>query len=550
MQAGPAEGVGPGEADGAVAFVARAGRGAFAAGPVAGVDAPQAAEAADPGGVVVDEDRLPFAVLAGADAGAVAAGVVDEGDAEAVVLAAVAAQQHLGAALPPAGGGAEEARVDGDEVVAGEEGAGMGAGAGEHHGVGALGDGQVRIVPAAAEVVAGVVVGGEGDPARGHGAGLGGSQPVLGEVDRHHLPVGLVVVDAAEGGAPVVGRVEVPVLQDDVAALAQHAAVVRGRLGAAAGLVLLGGLGHHPAGDGAADQQAQTEQDVDEARDEADGRQAAGAADAGGMGLAPAADLAAAGGFEDVAEEQGAVGVPVRGVQQAREVELAGRDEFGLLVAVAPEARRRRCSARCRSGGSTRPWCRPGSARGCGAGRDRPGTEGRPRRAGRAGQSRVGSRQICDVETSAKVARSAAVIDADDRSRRSPGGQAQRVASAPPSTEPGRARPVLRPRRRDAQVRGRPRSPRRRSTAPPTAARSGRSTPEARARVVHVPAGEVRADAHHDRGAAVAAGLHRGRRQLERRRDRLGGGLRARGCCRTPSSWRRRCCCSRRRWCS
>src|SRR6056297_3338205 len=80
---------------------------------------------------------------------------------------------------------------------------------------------QIGVVPASAEVVTGLVVGGEHDPRRPWWpVGL------LGEVDDHLLPVGFVVVDAVGAAAPVVEHVEVPVLQSDVAAAAHDPAVV------------------------------------------------------------------------------------------------------------------------------------------------------------------------------------------------------------------------------------------------------------------------------------------------------------------------------------
>jgi hypothetical protein len=111
-------------------------------------------------------------------------------------------------------------RIDGDDIVSWDEGAGVRARPGEHDRPRALAL-EFRIVPAAAQVVAVVIVRGEGHPGR-----LRGSVGALRKVDRDHLPVGLVVVDASERRAPVVHRVEVPVLQADVSAVADNASVV------------------------------------------------------------------------------------------------------------------------------------------------------------------------------------------------------------------------------------------------------------------------------------------------------------------------------------
>ena len=78
----------------------------------------------------------------------------------------------------------------------------------------------LRVVPAAAEVVAGEVVGGVGDP-------LGGLSVLrAGEVDAHHLPVGFVVVHSEKPRAPVVKRVEKPVLERGPAVPPENPAVI------------------------------------------------------------------------------------------------------------------------------------------------------------------------------------------------------------------------------------------------------------------------------------------------------------------------------------
>src|SRR5919107_2086023 len=80
---------------------------------------------------------------------------------------------------------------------------------------------ELRVVPAATEVVPRIVVGRVGHPLRAY-------LPILrlGEVDEDLLPVGFVVVRTEEPAPPVVERVEQPVLQYDPTVLAQYASVV------------------------------------------------------------------------------------------------------------------------------------------------------------------------------------------------------------------------------------------------------------------------------------------------------------------------------------
>src|SRR5918999_1343735 len=81
---------------------------------------------------------------------------------------------------------------------------------------------ELRIVPAAPEVVTGLLMRGVGDPLRVDLA----RRLRLREVDEDLLPVGLVVVGSEKVAPPVIERVEEPVLQDDPAVLSNHAAVV------------------------------------------------------------------------------------------------------------------------------------------------------------------------------------------------------------------------------------------------------------------------------------------------------------------------------------
>ena len=85
----------------------------------------------------------------------------------------------------------------------------------------AVDDLKPRVVPAAAQVVALLVVGGRAEPGR-----LELPVVELLEDDEALLPVGLVVVGALERRAPVVHRVQEHVVEDDPAALADDPAVV------------------------------------------------------------------------------------------------------------------------------------------------------------------------------------------------------------------------------------------------------------------------------------------------------------------------------------
>lgn len=116
--------------------------------------------------------------------------------------------------------------VDGGDILAGDEGTRMRTGTGEHDRVVAFPH-QFGVVPASPEVVADLVVGRERDPLRSRTMPFLFGLIVFDEVDRDLLPVGFVIVGAPEAGAPVVHRVEVPVLQHDVATVADDSAVVR-----------------------------------------------------------------------------------------------------------------------------------------------------------------------------------------------------------------------------------------------------------------------------------------------------------------------------------
>ena len=150
------------------------------------------------------------------------------------------------------------------DVLAGDERAGVGAGAGEDDRVVAdrisSGSSQRRRRSSPTSSWA--------EKATHAGSELAAG--FVGEVDRDLLPVGLVVVGAAEARTPVVHGVEEPVLEHDVAAVAHDAAVVGvdGRVEPLAG-ELLGGA-DHSAGNGPAQQQADPEQRVEQPGQQAD----------------------------------------------------------------------------------------------------------------------------------------------------------------------------------------------------------------------------------------------------------------------------------------
>src|ERR671932_2156890 len=80
---------------------------------------------------------------------------------------------------------------------------------------------QLRVIPSAAQVVPLVVVGRVRGPLRADLTRLG-----FRKVDKDLLPVPFVVVGAIESRAPVVERVEKPVLQYYPAVLAEHPTMV------------------------------------------------------------------------------------------------------------------------------------------------------------------------------------------------------------------------------------------------------------------------------------------------------------------------------------
>ena len=230
LETGEAERVVPRLAHRAGPGVLRPGRRAFAGEPVACIEPPQAAIAIDPAVAVSDEHRVPVDVAARPDDEAVAAGVVDEWDAEGPLRSAPrgrpgrAGRRVSRQTLRMRSSGPRMLRSPGNgssmmysprsRYVACEPAPGIDDGM--------VVDGlEARVVPASAQVVALLVVGGRAEPGRQHRAVL-----ELLEHDEALLEVRLVVVGAIERRPPVVHRVEEHVVQDHPAAFADDPAVV------------------------------------------------------------------------------------------------------------------------------------------------------------------------------------------------------------------------------------------------------------------------------------------------------------------------------------
>ena len=103
----------------------------------------------------------------------------------------------------------------------------------------------VRVILPAAQVITDFVMGGKGDPGRADRQRL--QVRWVRQEDGDLFPVGLVVVDAAEGRPPVVHRVQEPVLQRDETAVPGDPTVVGIRAGAGPGAVSLLGGGRRTA---------------------------------------------------------------------------------------------------------------------------------------------------------------------------------------------------------------------------------------------------------------------------------------------------------------
>ena len=260
--------------DGAGSGVLRPGRGSLAREPVTGVETPEPPVAVDPAVRVADDRRRPLHVTAGPDDPAVAAGVVDEGDAQRSPRPCrQVARVRLGERVAPEP--PQEIERSTDVLLAGERQ--------QHDVLAALEVGRVRsgarvddrmavddlhpcVVPASAQVIALLVMGGGAEP--------GGTQRAVVEGledDEALLQVGLVIVGTLERGSPVVHRVEEHVVQDDPAALAHDPAVVHdARVPLPDPVVALGGRGRRAAGDATAQQQRRDEAGVHETGGQAD----------------------------------------------------------------------------------------------------------------------------------------------------------------------------------------------------------------------------------------------------------------------------------------
>jgi len=237
---------------------------------------PQPAELPDPPGVVVDHHRVP-GVPAGTDHPAVPAGVVHVRDADAVTRVEAAPRCHE-TAEPPSrlDQPAELGRGDRDEVVARQVGARVRARPGKDHRVPAGHQFEVGVVPPTAQVVARLIVRREHHPARVRETVVVYLAGAV-EVDRHLLPVGLVLVDAAEARTPVVERVEVPVLQHDPVLVPKHAPVVRGFARVEVVALQEEGPGRRATRNAPAEHERQPVEGVHQAGEEADGGQPAAA---------------------------------------------------------------------------------------------------------------------------------------------------------------------------------------------------------------------------------------------------------------------------------
>jgi hypothetical protein len=271
------EGIVPGLADRAGPRVLRAGRRTLAGEPVARVEAPQSLVTVDPRDVVADDDRRPFDVTARPDGPAVAARVIDERDAERMSCPGrEVARIRLRQRVPPQP--ADEVQWPTDVLLARER---------QQHDVfaalevrrmraGARVDDRMAVdglhpwvVPAAAQVVALLVVGRGAEPRRPEVVALHGL-----EHDEALLPVRLVVVGTLERRAPVVHRVEEQVVEDHPAAFADDATVVGDRRIVGGDRVVLDRrCGRRPTGHAPPEEQRRDEAGVHQPGGESDARE-------------------------------------------------------------------------------------------------------------------------------------------------------------------------------------------------------------------------------------------------------------------------------------
>ncbi len=151
----------------------------------------------------------------------------------------------------------------------------MRPGPGEHHRMPTLDQGEVRVVPPAAQVVTGLVMRGEHHPPRGRQPGVVERAGAV-EEDRDLLPVRLMLIDPTEPRAPVVERVEEPVLADHPVTIAHHPAVVRRPIRLQVLLLQQERLRRATAGHAATEDQRQPVQRIDQPTQQAHRRQPAG----------------------------------------------------------------------------------------------------------------------------------------------------------------------------------------------------------------------------------------------------------------------------------
>src|SRR5205807_9393763 len=115
-----------------IALVTRAGRRAFPAERVAGVQPPQALVVTHPWRLIIDEHRAPLLRLARSHAGAVTPVVVDEREAErGAPVRPGPRQEQPTEAAQPAEHPSQRRGLDGDQVIARKAGARMRPGADE-----------------------------------------------------------------------------------------------------------------------------------------------------------------------------------------------------------------------------------------------------------------------------------------------------------------------------------------------------------------------------------------------------------------------------------
>ena len=193
------------------------------------------------------------------------------------------------------------------------------------------------VVPSAAELRAAVVVLCVDRPG-------GGLVCISVEHDHDHLPVGLVVVGPVVAAAPVVERVEIPVLEHGPARLPNHASVVGVRLRITHDLAIArDGIAGEGSGDPSPQEQAQRKEGVDEAREVANpGESARAAAELRGLlaALQEVRGELARRSLAGHAEELSAEGRLGDRGREAVERELARRNDLDDRAILAPDHER------------------------------------------------------------------------------------------------------------------------------------------------------------------------------------------------------------------